>query len=172
MAGDFGRRPCYSPRSGGHEVSKAARSHRRQLTKDVREMALIGEPHDTGNLADREIRGGEQPLRPLDARPQDVFMRRDSHGFAELPMEVEATDSCNARQIIEADRAADPRIDIRHDASQLVARSPAAAGARRLWGRGPPPPGGGNPPGARGTSSLGQWHPPPAIPASSHSRRN
>src|ERR1700739_4689722 len=38
-----------------HRISKTARSHCRDPAEDVREMALIGEPHRTGNLAHREI---------------------------------------------------------------------------------------------------------------------
>src|SRR5262245_19546263 len=88
-------------------------------------MALIGEPHGTGNLADSEIRFGQQSLRPLDPCPQNVLARGDPDSLAELPMEVEATHPGNIRQIIEADGAAEPCIDVRHHASQLVARQAA-----------------------------------------------
>src|SRR6516165_5974297 len=128
MAGGFGRRPFHfcpvipAGRSAGHGVSKTARSHGREPAKDVREVTLIGKPHGTGNLTDGEIRFGQQSLRPLDARPHDIRTWRYTDGLAELTVEVEATDAGDARQIIEADGAGEPRIDVLEHASQLVAR--------------------------------------------------
>src|SRR5262249_26513483 len=112
-------------RSPGHGVSKAARSHRREPAKDVREMALIGKPHGTGDFADGEIRFGQPPFRPLDPCPQAVPGRGAPDSLADLPMEVKATHPGNIRQIIEADGAAEPCVDIRHHTSQLVARQAA-----------------------------------------------
>ena len=65
-------------------------------------MALIGEPHGTGDLADGEIRFGQHSFCALDPCPQNVLARRDTKALAELPVEVEATDPGNAREIIEA----------------------------------------------------------------------
>jgi len=95
-------------------------------------MTLVGKTHGPGNLAHGEIRPRQQPLRPLDTGAQHVLVRGNAEGFTELAVKVKTTDTGHLGQIIEADRATDPGIDVLGHAAQLVARQSGAPGGRNL----------------------------------------
>src|ERR1700704_2352617 len=118
--------------SARHRVAEAPRGHRNDFAEDIREVALINEPHGAGNLANTQLRLNQQPLRPFDARPHDVVARRHPQSLPELSMEVEPTDAGDPRQIIQTDRLADLRPNKNTHPPQLVARQATLARGRGL----------------------------------------
>ena len=67
--------------------------HAEYSAKRAREVWLIVEPASDGDLRKRQLSGGDEPSRSLQAESQDELMRRQTKRRPEEPRKVKGTDA-------------------------------------------------------------------------------